>query len=47
MIGFALTSFTEPSFREHLRQGVDQFSRRSKTNGVEKWQLSIRTGSFS
>ena len=37
VIGFARTSFTETSFREHLRGGVDQFSRRGKTNG-EEWQ---------
>jgi len=47
LIGFARTSFTETSFREHLRQGVDQFSRRCKTKEVEKWLLSIRTRSFS
>jgi glucose-6-phosphate 1-dehydrogenase len=32
LIEFARSSFTETSFREHLRQGVDQFFRRSKTN---------------
>jgi glucose-6-phosphate 1-dehydrogenase len=37
LIGFARTSFTEASFREYLRQGVDQFSRRGKTND-EDWQ---------
>jgi glucose-6-phosphate 1-dehydrogenase len=37
LIGFARTSFTEASFREHLRQGVDQFSRRGKTNDKD-WQ---------
>jgi len=35
VIGFARTSFTETSFREHLREGVDQFSRRGKTNDEE------------
>jgi glucose-6-phosphate 1-dehydrogenase len=37
LIGFARTSFTEASFHEHLRKGVDQFSRRGKTND-EDWQ---------
>jgi glucose-6-phosphate 1-dehydrogenase len=37
LIGFARTSFTETSFREHLRQGVDQFSRRGKTDDKD-WQ---------
>jgi len=37
LIGFARTSFMEASFREHLRQGVDQFSRHNKTND-EDWQ---------
>jgi glucose-6-phosphate 1-dehydrogenase len=37
LIGFARTSFTETSFREHLRQGVDQFSRRGKADDKD-WQ---------
>ncbi len=37
LIGFARTSFTEASFREHLRQGVDQFSRRGKAHDND-WQ---------
>jgi glucose-6-phosphate 1-dehydrogenase len=37
LIGFARTSFTEASFREHLRQGIDQFSRRGKADDKD-WQ---------
>jgi glucose-6-phosphate 1-dehydrogenase len=37
LVGFSRTSFSDASFCNHLRQGVDQFSRRGKSSNRE-WQ---------
>jgi glucose-6-phosphate 1-dehydrogenase len=37
LVGFSRTSFSDASFCNHLRQGVDQFSRRGKSS-EEDWQ---------
>jgi glucose-6-phosphate 1-dehydrogenase len=37
VIGFARTSFSDVSFRKHLRKGIDQFSRRGRVREKD-WQ---------